>query len=236
MGQYYEICNVDKKEYLHPHDFGAGLKLMEFAFHHPSEILAGLAILLADGNGRGGGDCRSDSPIIGRWKYDRIVVLGDYADENDLANYEDVTEEEDWLNVGISVWLALSDSEGGWYRKYFLDNYKAYGFFPHIITALAHAHKSKQYGTDDYPILSKCAERFFTNLYLEKGTNYYKVINGIAKHHSTNKAGLEYLERNQKKLINRIQHGEDMPEEESTENETEQILKRLEHIEKLLAI
>lgn len=31
MGQYYMVMNLAKKEYLHPHHFGDGLKLMEFA-------------------------------------------------------------------------------------------------------------------------------------------------------------------------------------------------------------
>jgi len=29
MGQYYFIVNLDKKEYLHPHKLGDGLKLRE---------------------------------------------------------------------------------------------------------------------------------------------------------------------------------------------------------------
>ena len=30
MGQYYVIANLDKKEFLNPHKFGDGVKLMEF--------------------------------------------------------------------------------------------------------------------------------------------------------------------------------------------------------------
>ena len=30
MGQYYLIANIDKKEYIHPHKFDDGMKLMEF--------------------------------------------------------------------------------------------------------------------------------------------------------------------------------------------------------------
>lgn len=55
MGQYYVTVNPDKGEYIMPHRFGNGLKLLEFAcsrFGTPSA----LALLLADGNGRGGGD------------------------------------------------------------------------------------------------------------------------------------------------------------------------------------
>jgi len=83
MGQYYLICNVDKQEYLYPHKFGQGLKLREFGGAADSLGYA-LITLLADGNGRGGGDLfpyKGDpDPLIGSWAGDRIVVAGDYAD------------------------------------------------------------------------------------------------------------------------------------------------------------
>lgn len=79
MGQYYLIVNLDKQEYIRPHAFGDGAKLLEFGASGGGAML-GLAVLLADGNNRGGGDLRSDNPIIGSWAGDRIVVAGDYAD------------------------------------------------------------------------------------------------------------------------------------------------------------
>jgi hypothetical protein len=42
--------------------------------------MLGLAILLSDGNGRGGGDLDSDNGIVGSWAGDQIVIAGDYAD------------------------------------------------------------------------------------------------------------------------------------------------------------
>lgn len=80
MGQYYLIANIDKEEYLYSHIFGDGLKLLEFGLSGEG-MMAGLAILLADGNGRGGGDLNSDDPLIGSWAGSRIVITGDYADE-----------------------------------------------------------------------------------------------------------------------------------------------------------
>src|SRR5437763_1139325 len=80
MGQYYLIVNIDKKQYLHPHRCGDGLQLLEFGCSAGGTLTA-LAILLADGNNRGGGDLRSDHAIIGTWAGDRIVIAGDYADE-----------------------------------------------------------------------------------------------------------------------------------------------------------
>ena len=79
MGQYYYVVNLDKRQYLHPHKFCDGLKLLEFGCSMEG-TMTGLAILLADGNNRGGGDLRSEHPIIGSWAGDRIVIAGDYAD------------------------------------------------------------------------------------------------------------------------------------------------------------
>jgi hypothetical protein len=79
MGQYYLIVNLDKREYLYPHRFGDGLKLTEFGCGSCGTMTA-LAILLADGNGRGFGDLEADDAIVGSWAGDRIVVAGDYAD------------------------------------------------------------------------------------------------------------------------------------------------------------
>ena len=79
MGQYYYIVNLDKKQFLHPHKFDDGLKLMEFGQSSGGTLL-GLTILLADGNGRGNGDIDSEDSIIGSWAGDKIVIAGDYAD------------------------------------------------------------------------------------------------------------------------------------------------------------
>jgi hypothetical protein len=101
MGQYYKIVNLDKKEYLHPHAFGDGLKLLEFGMSSRG-TMTGLTILLADGNNRGGGDLRVDesNPIcrdfVGRWAGDRIVIAGDYADKGRfISDKDDLTELED---------------------------------------------------------------------------------------------------------------------------------------------
>jgi len=79
MGQYYIIVNLDKKQFIDPCKFGDGWKLIEFADSTPGTMTA-LAVLLANGNGRGGGDLDSNDPIIGSWAGDRIVIAGDYAD------------------------------------------------------------------------------------------------------------------------------------------------------------
>lgn len=120
MGQYYKTINLDKKQFLHAHDFGEGLKLLEFGCDGDG-LMTGLAILLSDGNGRGGGDIARSTDetkddfepteheriegehthdgkthraivpkIAGMWKGDRIVIAGDYADDGNFLTADQV--------------------------------------------------------------------------------------------------------------------------------------------------
>jgi hypothetical protein len=90
MGQYYKIVNVDKRQFLRPHAFGDGAKLLEWGCSSNGTLTA-LAMLLASGNGRGGGDLASHDPLVGSWAGDRVVVAGDYAD-GDFVSDEDMRE------------------------------------------------------------------------------------------------------------------------------------------------
>lgn len=120
MGQYYYICNLDKKQYLHPHKFGDGLKLLEFGCS-AGGTMTGLAILLADGNGRGGGDLYSDNPIIGSWKGNRVVISGDYADAGTFPeeahgmNIHMSTDCSEWEDISAKVIVAMCDDQ--WLRE-----------------------------------------------------------------------------------------------------------------------
>ena len=100
MGQYHKVYNIDKKEYIHPHKIDNGLKLLEQIGWINSTSTA-LFLLLANSNGRGGGDAE-DHPAIGRWAGDRIVIQGDYAEETDQAY---ITEEEleDFKEISTTV-------------------------------------------------------------------------------------------------------------------------------------
>lgn len=104
MGQYYYPVNVTKKEFIHPHKFGDGLKLMEFGLSGMG-TMAGLALLLADGNGRGGGDVNEDpvSGIVGHWAGDKIVVAGDYADNGRFFTANDIKGLVDHDNKPVSM-------------------------------------------------------------------------------------------------------------------------------------
>jgi len=112
MGQYYKIVNVKKKQYITPYKFGDGSKLMEFSMS-ANGVLAGLAILLADGNGRGGGDLHSENDIIGSWAGDNIVVAGDYADAGKFVKEPEQTLYEvcqaEGEDISIKVLDALCD-------------------------------------------------------------------------------------------------------------------------------
>lgn len=110
MGQYYLVVNLDKKEYINPHKFGDGAKLMEFASSGGGTMLA-LGILLADGNGLGGGDLQDveDLPIVGSWAGNRIVIVGDYAE----TKYRGIkaplydTAKANFVDVSARVWEAI---------------------------------------------------------------------------------------------------------------------------------
>lgn len=109
MGQYYKIVNIKKKQYITPHTFGDGSKLMEFSMS-ANGALAGLAILLADGNGRGGGDLHSENDIVGSWSGDNIVVAGDYADAGKFVKEPDQTLYEVASNEGEDISLKVLDA------------------------------------------------------------------------------------------------------------------------------
>jgi len=79
MGQYHIIVNIDKNEFLDPVKFGDDQKILAFGQSRNGTLLA-LTALLAESNGRGGGDICSDDPLIGSWAGDRIMISGDYAD------------------------------------------------------------------------------------------------------------------------------------------------------------
>lgn len=103
MGQYWLPVNLDKREFIDPHKLGSGLKLWEQLANHPSTGAALVVLCAAMPEVRGGGDFDVDhnrhgppgpmledyqaiaSHTIGRWAGDRIALVGDYAEDTDLA-------------------------------------------------------------------------------------------------------------------------------------------------------
>ena len=79
MGQYYLLVNLTTGEYLAPHHVGAGAKLMEIAYSTEG-LMTALTVLIASGNGRGGGDIQTEHPLVGSWAGHRVVLAGDNDD------------------------------------------------------------------------------------------------------------------------------------------------------------
>lgn len=88
MGQYWLPVNLDKKEFIDPHKLDSGLKLWE-QLANDGVGKALIVLTAAHPIVRGGGDLATDYPeavrAIGRWAGDRIAIVGDYAEDGDLA-------------------------------------------------------------------------------------------------------------------------------------------------------
>ena len=111
MGQYFVAVNLDKREWIHPHRFGDGLKFWEFCGSSYG-LLAGMAVLLRKSNEGGGGDWAGYSappgafsrhPVVGSWAGDRVAIVGDY-DESGL--YHDAMDS--YRDVSFDVIKALA--------------------------------------------------------------------------------------------------------------------------------
>ena len=126
MGQYYVAVNLDKKQYIAPHECGNGAKLMEFGLSGLG-MMSCLSILLADGNGRGGGDLHTENPLIGSWAGDRIVIAGDYADMGKFVDSDDAnlyTHAHDLFeNISAAVMKVLATDD--YVRFEFVERVKA---------------------------------------------------------------------------------------------------------------
>lgn len=86
MGQYHYLVNLDKKQVVHPHQIGNGLKLREQVGwdYSTSTVLVMLLAASNKGGARGGGDFHTEHELIGSWAGDRIAFIGDYAEKDDL--------------------------------------------------------------------------------------------------------------------------------------------------------
>lgn len=113
MGQYHKLFNLDKKEFVHGHRIGTGLKLMEQVGFDKCAASA-LWLLVAASNGRGGGDAKYHG-FIGRWAGDRIAVIGDYAEPGDIPGI-DATKiygnEIDYVDISANVKNLLEQEFG----------------------------------------------------------------------------------------------------------------------------
>jgi hypothetical protein len=111
MGQYHIPVNIDKREYLNPHKFGNGMKMLEWGTG--GGTVAGLTVLLACSHNRGGGDLHGDiGDIGGRWAGDRIIVLGDYTEPGDpgTASLYEMTEETERVGPATDPFTFVNEN------------------------------------------------------------------------------------------------------------------------------
>lgn len=86
MGQYHNIINATRHEYLGAHELGNGVKMLEQSCSYGG-VRASLVAFLA----RRGGNMPADlsySPLIGRWAGNAIMAIGDYAEAGDLPSWK----------------------------------------------------------------------------------------------------------------------------------------------------
>jgi hypothetical protein len=86
MGQYHHPVCIDAEEGLDPAGMDSGLKEGEQGFNRPSTPAAIIALVCARG-GNMPADC-SQSPLIGRWAGKRVLVQGDYAEDDDIPGWK----------------------------------------------------------------------------------------------------------------------------------------------------
>jgi len=86
MGQYHHPVCIDAEEGLDPAGMDSGLKEGEQGFNRPSTPAAIVALVCARG-GNMPADC-SQSPLIGRWAGKRVLVQGDYAEDDDIPGWK----------------------------------------------------------------------------------------------------------------------------------------------------
>lgn len=126
MGQYHSIYNLDKQEVIHPHDIGLGAKQREHTGHTAS-LSDMMYILTTCSPMRGGGDITAEvmKDFIGRWVGDRVVVVGDYAEQGDIPNY-DMSQLKDFKEIdGMArafiyevYGIRFTMTDYGWQRIY----------------------------------------------------------------------------------------------------------------------
>src|ERR1700682_1262918 len=86
MGQYHHPVCIEAEEGLVPHILGCGLQEAEQVFTRPGTCGALVALVAARG-GNMPADC-SHSPLVGRWAGKRVLIQGDYAEDDDIPNWD----------------------------------------------------------------------------------------------------------------------------------------------------
>lgn len=133
MGQYYKIMNIDKNEYLYPHDFNCGLKLMESSYirddHHSNDYMGTLTYLIQN-----------------KWKGNRILMVGDYANKQWASDKPQQQKEKqvylDLMKEEKFEILNKTDEDGYEITLYNMDEY---GFKNYLTTNPIHNEEIPRY-------------------------------------------------------------------------------------------
>src|SRR5258708_18152695 len=86
MAQYHHPVYNTAEEIIIPHGMERGLNECEQGFSRPSTPNAIVALVCARG-GNMPADC-SQSPLIGRWAGKRVLIQGDYAEDDDIPGWK----------------------------------------------------------------------------------------------------------------------------------------------------
>ena len=109
MGQYHKLVNLDKREFVSPHNLGLGLKQWEHNGPFEGTLADALYFLVMTSPARGGGDYPM-TDISGRWAGDRCVVLGDYTEDGGIQRYIGAQELYGLIDENPhGEWLDISD-------------------------------------------------------------------------------------------------------------------------------
>jgi len=119
MGQSYVIANLDKKEFVDPHNLGDGSKLQEFAFRDHGSTNVAIALLLAKRSTFSGTDLESLGGRAGSWCGNRIAIVGLYDDplpgrKENLFEVITGTGSEGYANISIEVVKMVRAYLAGW--------------------------------------------------------------------------------------------------------------------------
>jgi hypothetical protein len=117
MGQYHMLVNSDKKEFVNPRDLGFGAKQLEHCGFLGDLPLVQYWLTMAS-PGRGFGDfviTGDNESVLGRWRGDRVFVLGDYTEIGDVPKVRSAhtfwkkihAKESDWVNISDLLLKAL---------------------------------------------------------------------------------------------------------------------------------
>ena len=108
MGQYHKLINLTKKEYVNPYEIGLGAKHLEGIGFEGSMGDVMYLLSIAQGNERRGGGDAEGHRYIGRWAGDKVVVVGDYYDQdNDNPKFKGLYDINDGVHENVH-WHDIS--------------------------------------------------------------------------------------------------------------------------------